>query len=345
MIDVQIRQFEGPLSLLLYLIRKQEMDIFDIKINEITAQYLEYIKRMQQFDLELAGDFVAMAATLLQIKSRMLLPQYDENGEEVEVEDPRKELVHKLLEYQKFQELAQKIYKRQLLGRDVWKRVSEESFTVYSEEEIVLDEGGLFTMISLYRKAIRNIKKTVHRVAEKTQSIASRILEIRHRLIPGSSVVLRELVTSTDRYRKQLLITFLSVLELGKMGFISVFQADVYEDIHISTKKEIETDVISRVEEYDAAASETIAQKLFENTTDEVFIEDDEVSESPQLSLLDQAQTADQEEPLLDMASDEEIALAEAQLEESLDDGLSTPLVPSDISEFDTNNEPIDGEV
>lgn len=316
MIDVQIKQFEGPLSLLLFLIRKQEMDIFDININEITKQYLDYIKRMQQFDLELAGDFVAMAATLLQIKSRMLLPQYDENGDEVEVEDPRKELVHKLLEYQKFQELSQKIYSRPLLGRDVWKRISQDSITVYSEEEIVLDEGGLFSMISLYRKAIRGMKKTVHRIAEKAQSIASRILEIRDKLIPGTTVLLRELLTDSERYRKQLLITFLSVLELGKMGFISVFQNDVYGDIHITAKKEIDREIASNVEEYDAAAADNIAAKLFEKA--EAFnIEDDledESNSSTQLSLLN---IKSQEEPLLqeeDMASDEEIARAEEEL-------------------------------
>jgi segregation and condensation protein A len=105
-ISVQLPKFEGPLALLLYLIRKEEMDIMDIKIHEITGQYLEYIKLMKELDLEVAGEFVAMASTLIHIKSRMLLPQYDENGEIVANEDPRKELVQKLLEYQKYQEAA-----------------------------------------------------------------------------------------------------------------------------------------------------------------------------------------------------------------------------------------------
>src|SRR5216110_3153130 len=99
-INIQLPKFEGPLGLLLYLIRKEEMDIFDIKINEITKQYLDYIKLMQELDLEVAGEFVAMASTLIHIKSRMLLPSYDENGEIIENEDPRKELVQRLLEYQ-----------------------------------------------------------------------------------------------------------------------------------------------------------------------------------------------------------------------------------------------------
>ena len=106
-IRVQLQQFEGPLDLLLYLIRKEEMDIFNINVVEITKQYLDYIKLMKEFDLEVAGEFVAMASTLIHIKSKMLLPQYDENGEVVESEDPRKELVQKLLEYEKFKEAAE----------------------------------------------------------------------------------------------------------------------------------------------------------------------------------------------------------------------------------------------
>src|ERR1700742_1402212 len=120
-IHVHLEQFEGPLGLLLYLIRQEEMDIFDIDIHQITRQYLEYIKTMRHLDLEVAGEFVAMAATLLHIKSRMLLPQHDmEEGEEVQ--DPRKELVQKLVEYQKIQELSKQLYERPLLRRDVWPR-------------------------------------------------------------------------------------------------------------------------------------------------------------------------------------------------------------------------------
>ena len=117
-IHVQLERYEGPLGLLLHLIREQQMDIFNINIHQITRQYLEYIKTMRRLDLEVAGEFVAMAATLLHIKSRMLLPSYNEEGEEV-VEDPRKELVQKLLEYKKFQELSVDLYKRPLLGRDL----------------------------------------------------------------------------------------------------------------------------------------------------------------------------------------------------------------------------------
>src|SRR5579859_1906074 len=148
---VHINKFSGPLGLLLHLIRSQEMDIFDINIHEITKQYLESIRAMKQLNLEVAGDFVAMAATLIQIKSKMLLPQYDENGEVVEEADPRKDLVKRLLEYQMFQEASQSLYKRDLLGRDTWARGEREEINVKDDEVILEEENALYALISLYR--------------------------------------------------------------------------------------------------------------------------------------------------------------------------------------------------
>ncbi|WII71003.1 segregation/condensation protein A [Bdellovibrio sp. 22V] len=264
-ITVQLPKFEGPLGLLLYLIRKEEMDIMDIKVHEITKQYLEYIKLMKELDLEVAGEFVAMASTLIQIKSRMLLPQYDENGEVIEQEDPRKELVQKLLEYQKYQEAAKLLYDRPLVGRDVWLRGTRESLDT-KEEEIVLEDNALFSLIATYRRALRSVKKKVHQVAAKAQSIASRVLEIKDRLIVGQKTTLMELVTTTENRARQALITFLSLLELGKMGFVSLYQSEAYSDIWVDTKKPIETDVLARVEEYDSMRADEVAAKMMEDS-------------------------------------------------------------------------------
>lgn len=261
-LSIHIPQFEGPLALLLYLIRKEEMDIFDINIYLITTQYLDYIKKMKEFDLEVAGDFVAMAATLIEIKSKMLLPNYNTEGEEEETLDPRKELVQKLVEYQKFQEAAKKLYERPLLGRDVFRRGKAESFLSDEEGEILLDEGGLFSLIACYRSSIRKMKKAIHRVAQKSRSIASRILEIKDRLIVGQRVLLLDLITTFENRKQELLITFLSSLELGKMGLVSVYQNDVYGDIYLTAKREIQRDAIGRVEEYDSQGSEALADHL-----------------------------------------------------------------------------------
>lgn len=249
-IVVQLEKFEGPLALLLHLIRKSEMDIYDIEIHKITEQYLAYIKMMKELNLEVAGDFVAMAATLIHIKSKMLLPQYDEDGLPVE-EDPRQELVSRLLEYERYQQAGKTLYDRQLLGREVFARGFKLEQTS-ADPTIILDEGGLFAMIGLYRRALKKVKKNVHVVMEKTQSLSSRILELRNYFIPGQRIRLDELVRPEERTKPKWVITFLSVLELGRMGFVSVFQSETYGPIHIDTKKTIERDVVSQVQELEA---------------------------------------------------------------------------------------------
>ncbi len=269
-IRVQLQQFEGPLDLLLYLIRKEEMDIFNINIVEITKQYFDYIKLMKEFDLEVAGDFIAMASTLIHIKSKMLLPQYDENGEIVEQEDPRKELVQKLLEYEKYKEASKSLYERPLLNRDVWARGMRERIEV-ADDEIELEDNALFSLIGSYRKAMKSLNKKIHKVTVKLQSISSRIIEMSQLLRPGYTIRMIELMTEhletqVEKSRKTL-ITFLSLLELGKLGFVSLYQTDLYGDIHVQTNKVIDGDVLSRVEEYGHINADDVTQKLFANTT------------------------------------------------------------------------------
>jgi segregation and condensation protein A len=319
-ITVQLPKFEGPLGLLLYLIRKEEMDIMDIKIHEITKQYLEYIKLMKELDLEVAGEFVAMASTLIQIKSRILLPQYDENGEVVEQEDPRKELVQKLLEYQKYQEASKLLYERPLVGRDVWLRGSRESLES-REDEIVLEENALFSLISTYRRALRAMKKKVHQVTAKAQSIAGRILEIKDRLIVGQRTTLAELVSATEDRVRQTLITFLSLLELGKMGFVGLYQTEIYSDIWVETKKNVETDILSRVEEYDSMKASEVAAQLMEESKkieadDDLLISeiDERESAMAQPASLQLNQNMEDDDSSEDLASDEEILSAENEL-------------------------------
>ncbi len=317
-LSIHIPQFEGPLALLLYLIRKEEMDIFDIDVYLITSQYLEYIKKMKQFDLEVAGDFIAMAATLLQIKSKMLLPNYNEDGEEEEIEDPRKELVNRLLEYQAFQEASKELYSRPLLGRDVFRRGKTEAIHSDEEGEIILDEGGLFSLIAHYRNSIRKMKKAVHKVARKTRSIAGRILEMKDRFVVGQRVILRDLITSIEDTKDELLITFLSALEMGKMGLVSVYQSEVYGDIYLTAKREITADVVGRVEEYDSQDSESLADQLMDKAEEDA-IEAHQV-DAAELEARDEGEDSDSQEPLaegeasLDVASDDEIDQAEKDL-------------------------------
>ena len=323
-IHVQLERFEGPLGLLLHLIREQELDIFNIDIHHITRQYLDYVRTMRRLDLEVAGEFVAMAATLLHIKSRMLLPQYNDEGEEVPSEDPRKELVQKLLEYKKFKELSGELARREWLGRDSFARGSREPLSPKTEEgEMVLTENPLFSMISAYRQALKNMKRTVHRVAGELQSIAARIMEMRSRLVIGQRVRFQDFITARENVGGQVLVTFLSLLELAKMGLVSVFQAEPFADIHVETKHEVDQDAVSKVENYDSVHAMEKAEDL---------IRDAKLSldESP----IGEGEDDDAESTInADAASDDEIEREEAKL-------FGTTSAPDTPEEFQFPPEP-----
>ncbi len=289
---VQLEKFEGPLGLLLYLIRKEDMDIYDIEIHKITGQFLDYIRRMKELNLEVAGEFISMAATLIQIKSQMLLPQYDENNQLVE-EDPRKELVARLLEYQAFKEVAARIYQRPLLGRDWWARprVVEAPQVVDGEMEIVIDEdNALYALISSYRKVVRRVKDTIHRVTIKLQSVHSRILELKSQLMPGQKTTLFEILTTPEEWKQKILVTFLSLLELSKQGYISIFQSDNFGNIYIETKRPIDEGAVLRTEEYDTHTPTNLFEvdesNIVEDDRELLVVNEDEVSAATDEELL-----------------------------------------------------------
>lgn len=340
---VQLPHFEGPLALLLYLIRKEEMDIFNININGITKQYLDHIRMMKELDLDVAGEFVAMAATLIQIKAKMLVPQYNEVGEVVETEDPRKELVQKLLDYQLYQDAAKKLYERPLLKRDVWARGIREDLRGDEPGEIIIEDEGLFGLIASYRKAMKKAERLIHRVRPKTQSIAGRVLEISHRLTIGAKVLLRDLLNIGDQtYRTQLLITFLSMLEMGRLGFVSVFQNETYGDIHIELKKPIERNILERVQEFDSGDADSIANSIISSAvaaTEDIMAEKEAVQAGPQATFGDMmVQSIEPEEITVDtfgdvaagstpdVASDEDLLLAEKEL------GLNEPTPDGEVN-------------
>lgn len=322
-LQVHLERFEGPLALLLHLIREQEMDIFDIDIARITQQYLDYIKTMKSLDLEGAGDFVAMAATLLQIKSRMLLPNYNEAGDEVEADDPRRELVQRLLEYEKFQEASKRLKQRHWVNRDVWLRGERLDLTAAPSDEVELEENPLFSLISSYRKVVRAMKSGVHKVFGAMQSIAARILEMKDQLVPGQRTEFSVLITATDDKRQsQILVTFLSLLELAKMGFVSLFQSENFGQIHIDTKKVIDRDVVSQVENYDNVESEVLAEQILAESVAETQTH---LIQSPE------------EEAAFDAATDEEIFAEERRL------GVETESTAEPAGEIESNSDAVAG--
>ncbi len=244
-LDVKIKldQFEGPLSLLLYLIKKEEMNIYDIPIQKITSQYMEELKTIEGLNLDIAGDFVAMAATLIQIKSKMLLPNPPDDEE---YEDPRAQLVQQLLDYKKYKQAATELRKLDIVGRDFFLRGTKEEFCRKAEMDI--DEGSLFNLTKSYKKLLNSVKNKVHVIAKSGQSIYSRIMELKSKFVSGMSLTFSEL--HKPEGESKLIITFLSVLELSKLGFVSLFQRNNNSDIHIKTKKVPSSSIISHLDRY-----------------------------------------------------------------------------------------------
>jgi segregation and condensation protein A len=229
---VRLEGFEGPLDLLLHLIQKNELDIFNIPISLITGQYLEYLQLMKVLNLDIAGEYLLMASTLLHIKSKMLLPKSSE-GEEEEEEDPRAELVRRLLEYQKYKQAAGELQKRPMLDRDVFIRLIPLEPREEVEEERI--EVTLFDLLEAFRQVLERVKpETIHEVILEHLSVEDKIEEILtilgrenrnmafHRLFPEHAT------------RKVIVITLLAILELVKMRRIRIFQIAPFETIRVS---------------------------------------------------------------------------------------------------------------
>jgi segregation and condensation protein A len=223
--SVHLDKFDGPLDLLLHLIRKNELDICDIPIAVITRQYLDYIKLMKDLNLEVAGDFLVMAATLLQIKSRMLLPLDEPEEGEVEEGDPRAELIRRLMEYQQYKEAGMVIGARALLGREVFARTWTEPELVAAQKVEGPLEVSLFELVDAFRVLLTRIPaEHFHDVdAAETFSIADCINEILSLLQERSTVQFDELVRD-ELTRERIIVTFLALLELCRLKMIRIFQ-------------------------------------------------------------------------------------------------------------------------
>ena len=223
--SVRLDAFEGTLDLLLHLIRKNELDIYDIPIAVITRQYLDYIKLMKDLNLEVAGDFLLMATTLLHIKSRMLLPQDEQEPGDEEEADPREELIRRLLEYQQYKDAGQVLGARMLLGREVFARACPDpELAILQSEEGPL-EVSLFDLVDAFRNLLTRIPvESFHDVAPaETFSIADCINEILSLLQERDTLQFDELVAE-DLTRERVIVTLLAVLELCRLKLIRIFQ-------------------------------------------------------------------------------------------------------------------------
>jgi segregation and condensation protein A len=229
---VRLEMFEGPLDLLLHLINKNELDIFNIPIALITEQYLEYLKLMKVLNLDIAGEYLLMASTLLHIKSKMLLPTSTEEEEE-EGEDPRAELVRRLLEYQKYKNAAGELGRRPMLDRDVFIRLIPGDTEQIREEEKI--EVSLFELLEAFRKVLERVKiEAFHEVILERLSVEEKIEEILALLQKEKRSMAFHLLFPEPASLRVIVVTFLAILELVKMKHVRIFQAAPFETIRIS---------------------------------------------------------------------------------------------------------------
>jgi len=227
-LEVFLEAFEGPLDLLLYLIRRHNLDVLDIPLAEITRQYMQYIELMHELQLELAGEYLVMAATLAEIKSRMLLPRPPSAGEEGE--DPRAELVRRLQEYERFKRAAQELDALTRLERDVWATSAElkERRVVRTLPQVTLQE-----MLVAFKDVVARAEMFAHHHIEREQlSVGERMSDILAQLATAGFVEFMRLFRPEEG-RMGVTVTFVAILELLREGLIDIVQAEAYAPLHV----------------------------------------------------------------------------------------------------------------
>lgn len=239
--SIKLDSFEGPLDLLLHLIDKAEVDIYDIPVAEITEQYMSILKSAQEMQLDIASEFVVMAATLLSIKSKMLLPKKEEQvfqplfDMDVEEVDPREELVQRLLEYKRYKLLAEELREREIGRSHVFTRPAEDLTPYVREEENPVKNVSLYDLLGALEKMVKRVvdKEPVAKISREEISIKDRMKEIRQLLQVGGGMIRFYQLFSGNVTRTEIVTTFLAMLELMKAKHITCIQNQLFQDILI----------------------------------------------------------------------------------------------------------------
>ncbi len=226
--EISIENFEGPLDLLLHLIKKNEMDIYNIQVAEITGQYLAILDTMKVLNLDVAGEFLLMAATLLHIKSKFLLPlSADDDLDEEEI-DPRAELVRRLLEYQKYKAAGETLDRRPRLSREVFARKfhSPELTALAEQDEGEILEVGLFELVEAFQRLLKETSDPyIHEVHVERISVADRVNAIMDLMSTRKDLGFREIFDAKPE-RQMVVVTFLAMLELVRLRLVRLMQND-----------------------------------------------------------------------------------------------------------------------
>ena len=232
---IQLDMYEGPLDLLLDLIRKQEIDIHNIPIAKITGQYLDYLHKLERLDIDISADFIYMAATLIYIKSKMLLPPDPLAGPEEQL-DPRSELVHRLLEHEKFKNAAQMLYQKQQLEEHVWSKPDRSLYAgEESEGEIVV---SLLDLVKVFQQVLERRREVVKIELEHEQFTVAQMMEqLRKRLVASDAGVQLVAFFEECPTRHAMIVAFLAVLELVRLQAILVVQEKLFSEILLRKHK------------------------------------------------------------------------------------------------------------
>lgn len=246
MYKVKLKSFEGPFDLLVYLIENAEMSIYDIKISEITNQYLAYIREMEEQNVALASEFMVLASSLIEIKSKMILPRATEDGQEITEEDPRTELVERLLEYKRFKELSQMLEEREERSLNIFEKPQEDisRYLENPDEYFSLDLkefAAAFRLFIQKKQRVEAVRKHYTRIERERASMEKRISyilqQVRGKI--GQVFSFRDFIRDKkDRY--DVVVTFMSLLEMAKARAVKVEQRKTYGDIEVSAGEAVQ---------------------------------------------------------------------------------------------------------
>jgi len=235
--SIKINEFEGPLDLLLHLIKQSNIDIYDIEISEITKQYLDYINKMEELNINVASSYIVMAAELMEIKSKSLLPQKEEENTDTEEEISKENLINKLIEYKKYKEMTSSFKEMESLRQNIYVK-SPEKLTNYLDN-VIVNEGDVTVndLVDAFKKFLdrKNLEKPITtKITNKEYSVKERKSNIKKILLEKRKVMFNELF---DEYNTgYIIVTFLSILEMTKEKEIIIKQDNNFSDISIELK-------------------------------------------------------------------------------------------------------------
>lgn len=228
--NFKINEFEGPLDLLLHLIKESKMDIMNIEIEKITEQYMAYLDLQEKMNLEVASEYLVLASELVEIKSKMLLP-VTKNDSEEEEEDPREELVNRLIEYQTYKEITKVLHEKECVRREIYTK-SPENVKNYVEESIVNTDISLDDLVEAFKRYLKRKKANKPldtKVTVNEISVSSRCFEIKNLLRQKGKVSFFELFPVVTK--EYIIATFLAILEMAKLGELVIIQDDTFDNI------------------------------------------------------------------------------------------------------------------